>query len=263
MTDLPMIETLNFIQTGPVNTDPVVFLHAVGTDLTMWGQQIEAVQKRHHVITYDLPGHGLSGKLTCEPTFENFANIISQAIERLDCGPVNLVGISFGGMIAQTIAIQRLDLVKSLSLIGTACTFTDVVRTALRQRAQYVRTEGMQAIAPLSLARWFTAEFALRRPDVLDGIKKMLYQQDRNFHADLWDTISTLETEIKLQNLSIPAIIIVGEEDTSTPIASAAGLAQALKTNNLHLIPGTTHLTNLEAPEIVNNLLLSFYNSIN
>ncbi|WP_299291597.1 alpha/beta fold hydrolase [uncultured Mucilaginibacter sp.] len=255
-------KTLNFIRTGPQNIQPIVLLHAVGTDLTLWGPQIEALQKKHDVIAYDLPGHGLSGKLEAKPTFENFANIISEAIDNLDCGPVNLIGISFGGMVAQTISIQRPDLVRSLVLIGTACTFTQEVRTALRDRAQFVRTEGMQSLAPLSLARWFTNEFALRRPDILDSIRKILYQQDPLFHAELWDTISTLETAPGLRENSFPAMVIVGEEDASTPVSSATGLAEALKTDKLHIVQKSSHFTNLEFPDILNNLLLNFYNSV-
>ncbi len=262
MTHQTGIKRLNYVRTGPVNLNPIVFLHAVGIDLGMWGQQIEAMQKHHDVIAYDLPGHGLSEKLAGDLTFENFADVISKSIENLNCGPVNLAGISFGGMIAQKIAIRRPDLVKSLSLIGTACSFTEQVRTTLRERADYVKNNGMKAIAPLSLSRWFTPEFALRRPDIIDNIKKMLYQQDSDYHSKIWDTISTLEMDVGLRGIDMPALIIVGEDDKSTPLSSATALAQALKSTNIHLVTGSAHFTNLEAPETVNKLLLNFINSV-
>ncbi len=252
---------INMIRTGPRGATPVVLVHAVGMDLTLWGQQIELLQKTYDVVALDLPGHGLSEKIDGELSFTKFAAVLSRVIEGLECGPVHLVGLSFGGMVIQTVAIERPELVRSLSLIGTASTFTDAVRAALRERAMFVRREGMRAVAPLSLARWFTPGFSKRRPDVLDRVKKTLYRQDQSYHAAIWEIISELNTEHQLHELSLPVQVIVGEDDFSTPVSSAQILAEALGTKRLHIVPGSSHFTNLEAPEIVNDLLLSFFNS--
>lgn len=231
-------------------------------DLTLWGPQIEALQAAYDVVAVDLPGHGLSGQLAGEPSFSTFALVLAQLIEALAAGPVHLVGISFGGMVAQTVALERPALVRSLSLIGTACTFPELGRAALRERAQFVREEGMKAVAPLSLARWFTPEFSELRPDVLDWVRKVLYQQEAVFHAALWDVISTLDTQFRLPNLRLPALIIVGAADTSTPVSAAHALAEALGTANVHVVPYASHFTNLEAPAAVNDLLRHFFGSL-
>ncbi len=230
-------------------------------DLTLWGQQIETLRQDYDVVALDLPGHGRSAHLAGEPSFTAFAAVVAQLIEELAAGPVHLVGISFGGMVAQAVALEHPALVRSLSLIGTACTFPEAGRAALRERAHFVRTEGILAVAPLSLARWFTPEFSERRPDVLDRVAKILCQQKAMFHAALWDLISTLDTQARLLPGAFPALIIVGEADTSTPVAAAHALAQALGTENVHVVPNASHFTNLEAPDTVNALLLSFFGS--
>jgi 3-oxoadipate enol-lactonase len=228
----------------------------------LWGQQIEVLQESYDVIALDLPGHGLSDNLLGEPSFTKFASAVAQVIEGLGAGPAHLVGISFGGMVAQTVALEHPALVRSLSLIGTACTFAAPGRAALRERANFARQEGMRALAPLSLARWFTPEFSQRRPDVLDGITKILYRQDAGFHAAVWDLISTLDTYAGLQDITLPAQILVGAEDTSTPVSAAYLLAEALQTTSIHIIPESAHFTNLEAPKVVNDLLLRFLDSL-
>jgi len=250
--------TLHYIRTGPRGNTPILLLHAVGMDLTMWGPQIEALQKSCDVIALDLPGHGLSPEIGKALSFSYFATAVVQVVDSLATGPVHLIGISFGGMVAQTIAVEHPALVRSLSLIGTACTFPEAGRTALRGRASFARREGMRALAPLSLVRWFTPEFSQRRPDVLDGVTKLLYRQEATSHADLWDLIATLDTQAGLLASKVPALLIVGEQDTSTPVAAAQLLAQALRTPHVHIVPGSAHFTNLEAPELVNDLLLHF-----
>ena len=264
MSPLPLPSTplLHYIRTGPRGGAPVVLLHAVGMDLTMWGPQLERLQKNQDVVALDLPGHGLSAALTGEVSFARFATAVAQVVEHLAAGPVHLVGISFGGMVAQTVAVEHPALVASLSLIGTACTFFDAGRAALRERADFARLEGMRALAPLSLARWFTPAFSARRPDVLDGITKLLYRQDAAYHAAIWDLIATLDTQAGLAGSTVPAQLIVGAEDVSTPVAAAHLLAQVLRTPLVHVVPGSAHFTNLEEPALVNDLLVRFLSSL-
>ncbi|AMR25897.1 hypothetical protein A0257_01485 [Hymenobacter psoromatis] len=228
----------------------------------MWGPQIAALRESHDVIALDLPGHGLSDSLAGKLTFSDFAAVVARVVTAAAAGPAHLVGISFGGMVAQVVALEHPALVRSLSLIGTACTFAEAGRAALRDRASFVREHGMRAVAPLSLARWFTPEFSQRRPDVLDGITKILYRQDAAFHAAAWDLIATLDTQAGLRAATLPAQLIVGAEDTSTPVAAAHTLAAALRTTAVHVVPGSAHFTNLEAPKTVNDLLLSFLGSL-
>jgi 3-oxoadipate enol-lactonase len=253
---------LHFIRTGPRGQPPVVLLHAVGMDLTLWDHQIDALHHTYDVVALDLPGHGLSAGLSGELSFSNFAAVVAQLIEGLGVGPVHVVGISFGSMVAQTLALEHPALVRSLSLIGAAGTFAEAGRAALRARADFVRAEGLAAVAPLSLARWFTPTFSQRRPDVLDRVTKILYQQQAPYHAALWDMIATLDTLPHLQALALPALVIVGAEDTSTPLAAAQALAEALQTTNLHIVPHSAHFTNLDAREAVGELLLRFFNSL-
>jgi 3-oxoadipate enol-lactonase len=258
----PGTSALHYIRTGPRGQTPVVLLHVVGMDLTLWDHQVEALHHTYDVVALDLPGHGLSAELSGEVSFSNFAAGVAQLIEGLGAGPVHVVGISFGSMVAQTVALEYPALVRSLSLIGAAGTFDEAGRAALRARANFVRTEGIPAVAPLSLARWFTPTFSQRRPDVLDRVAKILYRQQAPYHAALWDTIATLDTLPHLRTLVLPALVIVGAKDTSTPLAAAQALAEALATSDLHVVPHSAHFTNVDAPEAVNKLLLRFFNSL-
>ena len=253
--DLPDI---NMVRTGPRGAAPVVLLHGVGLDLTYWDSQIAALCTTHDVIAFDMPGHGLSGELPHPPSFGEMAAILAGVVEHADAGPAHLVGISAGGMIAQTFALQRPDLVRSLSLVATLCTFPDAVRAILRERARVSREGGMSVIAPLSLERWFPAAFRARRPDVMDRATKSLLQQDAEFHASMWDMIASLDLEARLSSLSCPTMVIAGVEDINAPPAAARQIAGLIPGAELHELAGAGHFPPIEVPEAFNELLVNF-----
>ncbi|MGI4884161.1 MAG: alpha/beta fold hydrolase [Janthinobacterium lividum] len=254
----PDTTQIHYVRTGPRGGPPVVLLHAFGMDLTLWDAQIAVLGASYDTIALDLPGHGQSAPPAYPLSFASFTAPIAHLLHTLQTGPVHLVGISFGGMLAQTLASTQPALVRSLSLIGTAATFAEAGRAALRERAAFVRANGLAALAPLSLARWFTPDFSRRRPEVLDRVGKLLAQHEAAFHGDVWELIATLDTVAALAQCTLPAQVLVGEQDASTPLAAAQVLATALATTKLAVIPASAHFTNVDAPAETNALLLQF-----
>ena len=246
---------INLVRTGPKGRTPIVFLHALGLDLTWWGRQIAEFGRDHDVVALDLPGHGLSGGFDGPPTFDAMAGVVAQVLAEVDAGAVHLVGISLGGMIAQTLAIRRPEWVRSLSLVATSCTFPDATRQALRERARVSRAGGMTAIAPLSTERWFPSNFRMRRPDVIDRAIKTMLRQDPAFHASLWDMVATLDLERDLETLTCPTMVVAGGEDMSAPASAGQRIVDRIAGSTLHVMPGCGHFPPLETPGEFNALL--------
>ena len=249
---------INVVRTGPKGGAPIVFLHALGLDLTWWGHQIEAFGRDHDVIALDLPGHGLSGGLDDDPTFELMAQSVAGVLAEIDAGAVHLVGLSVGGMIAQALTISRPEWVRSLSLVATSCTFPDLTRQAVRERARVSRAGGMAAIAPLSAERWFPLAFRTQRPDVIDRAIKAMLQQDPEFHASLWAMVATLDLEQNLKAVTCPTMVVAGGEDISAPASAGQRIVDRITGSTLHVVEGCGHFPPLEAPEAFNELLRRF-----
>lgn len=249
---------LNWIQTSTHHAETVVLIHAVGHDLTYWDRQIEALSARYNVVAFDLPGHGRSAASPSGWSFAYAAQVVAGLITRLGVAPVHLVGISFGGMIAQVTALTYPEMLRSLTLIGTAPAFPQEVRQGMRVRADLVRTQGMNAIVPSSLERWFTPETREHRPDITDRMTKTLLQDDAATHAAIWDLIAGLDLEHRLSEISCPTLVLVGEQDPSTPPAVASRLAGAIQRSFLIVIPEASHIVTVEAPVAVNAALLHF-----
>lgn len=249
---------INVVRAGPKGGAPVVFLHGLGLDLTWWDHQLAEFGRDHDVVALDLPGHGLSGRLDASPTFDVMARTVAGVLAQVGAGPAHLVGISFGGMVAQTLALTRPEMVRSLSLVATSCTFPEAARQAVRERARVTRAGGMAAIAPLSLERWFPLAFRMQRPDVLDRAAKIMFQQDPEFHASLWDTVAALDVERRLSALTCPTMVVAGSEDLSASATAGQMIVNQIAGAELHVVAGCGHFPPVEAPEEFNALLRKF-----
>ncbi len=249
---------LNWIRTGPRGSSTVILIHPVGLDLTYWGDQIEALRARYDVIAFDLPGHGRSPGRPEDVTFARFASAIAALIEQQVAAPVHVVGISVGGMIAQTLALSHPALVRSLTLIATAATFSKEARTVIGQRAQTIQTGGMPAIVAPFLERWFTPEALAQRPDLIDRITKTLLRDDPAIQAAMWTMVAGLDVLERLDEIKCPTLVLVGDRDPSTPPVFSATLAERIAGSQMIVLPNASHMLFLEQPDLTNSHLLAF-----
>ncbi|MEP9353984.1 alpha/beta fold hydrolase [Xanthobacter sp. KR7-65] len=253
---------LHQVRTGRRGAPLVVLVHAVGLDLTYWDRQIGALADAFDVIAYDLAGHGASPAPGLPFAFDDAAADLARVIETAEAGAACVVGLSVGGMIAQTLALARPDLVRALCLMDTVSTFAEAGRAAVRGRGAQVRAGGMEAIVVPTLERWFTPGFAARRPDVLDRVAKTLRAADPDVHAAMWDMISTLDVAPRLDQIDRPTLVMVGEKDPTTPVAASEVIARGIPGARLEIIPDASHMAPIEAPEEVNRLLLGFLTAL-
>ncbi|WP_216897811.1 alpha/beta fold hydrolase [Nocardia alni] len=250
---------INAIRTGPRGAAPVVLLHSAGLDLTYWDAQIEVLCRDHDVIALDLPGHGRSHGKAQDISIENMSEVMSAAIARLHTeGPVHLVGLSVGGLVAQAIALQHPRLLCSLVLIDTAASFSAAGRGAMRERAEAARRGGMDAVLPGLFAHWFMPETLVRRPHLVDRATKTLLHDDPDVHAALWEMIAAFDVADRLGAITVPTLVLVGEHDSSSPVSCAQHLCGMISHSRLRIVPGAAHLSPLESPDVVTGHIAAF-----
>ena len=235
-----------------------MLLHAVSLDLTSWDAQFGELSKAHDVLAFDWPGHGWSGGVADRVSFDELAEVVASVVTAAGAGPAHLVSISMGSMVAQTFALNHPELVRSLCLIGSACTLPDPARQAMRARAATARRDGMPAVLSVATGHWFTPGFRQRRPDLVDRTEKTVLACDPGQYAAYWEMIAGLETRERLARLACPTLVLVGEEDSSTPPAAARVLAEQIPGARMEIVAGAAHLATIEAPDAVNGLLQAF-----
>ena len=254
------IGALNVARTEGHGGAPLLLLHPVALDLTWYGPQFDAFGQQRDVIAFDMPGHGQSDDLSSPPSFDIMALAVEAVLEAFNGAPADVVGVSVGGMIAQTFALRRPDLVRSLRLVATLCTFPAEVRPVLRERARVAREEGMAKIAELSNERWFTPAFRARRPDMMERTRRSLLQQSGEFHAGMWEMIAGLELETEIRKIACPTLVVTGAADVNAPPVAAEQIARAIPGASLHIMPGLGHFPPFEAPDAFNTILRAFLN---
>ena len=248
----------NWVRTGPRHTGSVVLIHAVGFDLTYWDRQIEVLRDTYDAIALDLPGHGRSSGGRANSRFEEQVAAVEHVVGLAGAGAVHVVGLSFGGMIAQAFALAHPDRVRSLALLGTASKFPEAARAAMRARAASVREGGMRAVLQPSLERWFMPATRADRPDLIDRVSKTVLADDPEVHAASWDMIAGFDVHDRLPEIRCPTLVVVGEHDPSTPPAAAAALAEGIKGAELVVLPKVSHIVTVEAPQATNAALMGF-----
>jgi len=172
---MPEIEVngieLNYQVSG--RGQPILFIHGLGSSGRDWEPQVDYFAKQYQAVTYDVRGHGKSGKPRGPYSIPLFAADAAALIEALDIAPAHLVGISMGGMIAFQLAVSSAGLARSLAIVNSAPALlvqTPRERLQLLQRLLIVRLLGMRKMGRCSargcFLRWSTPLYRSGSPGV-------------------------------------------------------------------------------------------------
>jgi len=241
---------------GPPGGAPLVMLHSLGTTSDIWDAQAAALARSFRVIRPDMRGHGLTGCTPGPYSMKLLADDLAGVLDALQVNQAHIAGISIGGMIAQAFAAAYPGRAASLMLVDTAMAIPPA--ESWTARAATVRAEGMGAIEDAVIARWVTPGFA-GAPETA-GLRAMLTRTPVEGYAAAAEAIAAADLTSGTSALSVPALVVVGDQDASTPVASAEALQGAIAGASLIVIEGAAHIPTVEKPEEVSAALLGFLN---
>jgi 3-oxoadipate enol-lactonase len=219
-------------------------LHPIGLDHTFWGPLTAVLSDVYSVVALDLRGHGDSPGAVRGYALANYADDVSRLIDELSIAPVALLGLSFGGMIAQTLALRRPELVSRLVLCGCPSRFPDEARSQIKERGTLAEREGMQPIVEATLARWFTRKFIERGG--AEETRRRLVSDDTAGWVNGWSAISALDTHAHLKHIAIPTLCVAGELDEAVPPAAVETLASAIPNSRYRILKDAPHMMQIE-----------------
>lgn len=221
-----------------MTTTPVLVLHAAGLDAAS-GDLLGLEQ----VISVTLPGHGVRRRQRPGMTLSDMADEVAGWVR----SPVDVVGLSMGGMVAQHLALAHPTLVRSLVL---ACTTARTPSEVLLDRADATEVEPTERTVATTLERWFTADFLASTPpsEPLAYARRCLENIDAGSFADIWRAIAGHDVLDRLVEITAPTTCLAGKQDISTPPDELATLAEHLP-NARYVEIDAPHMAPLERPD--------------
>jgi len=179
-------------------------------------------------------------------------------MDALEIDAVHFVGLSMGGMIGQNLALDHGDRLKSLALCDTAAVMPDEVQPIWQQRIAAAREKGMQDQVDETLERWFTPEYLSHNSPEVEMIRRQILATPVAGYIGCSEAIRNLDNLKRLSEITLPTLIIVGEEDPGTPVAASEAMHARIDGSKLVVLPAARHLSNIEQSGAFNAALMDF-----
>ena len=236
---------------------PVVLVHGLGSSTRDWEYQIPALAAHYRVVALDVRGHGRSDKPRERYSIATFADDVAALIEHLGLIDVHLVGISMGGMIGFQLAVDRPELLRSLTIVNSgpevkAHSPGDYLEIAKRWTLSRLLSLDSIAKALGRLLFPLPEQAELRRK-----IEERWPQNDKRAYLAALDAIIGWGVRGRLGRILCPTLVITADRDY-TPVAKKEAYVKELPNARLVIIENSRHATPLDQPERFNATLLDF-----
>jgi pimeloyl-ACP methyl ester carboxylesterase len=235
---------------------PIVLIHGTSSSLHTWEGWVAALKGRHRVVSFDLPGAGLTGPFADDDyRIEHYTRFVEDLIDRLEIKHATLVGNSLGGRIAWEVAVTRPDLAARLVLIDSLGYPGEGGPAPLA-----VRIAQLPIIGP-PIVEHFTPRILVEKslraaygdprrltPDRLDRYYQLLLRTGNRRALMLQIQQESYDDSDRIKTIAIPTLILWGRLDHVIPVAAAARFRQDIAHSQLVVFSPLGHVPQEEDP---------------
>ena len=257
-----MIALLDDIQLGYDDAGaglPVVFVHGFPHSRALWAPQLSALVDRCRAIAPDLRGFGES---TAQGpwTMDRYAEDIVGLLDLLDVRQAVIAGLSMGGYVAFALWRRFPERVRALVLCDTrAGADTEEGREKRRALIATARERGSSAVADSQLTGMIGKTTREKFPEIAESVREMMVAAPvEGIIGGLEAMMARPDSTPTLGTITVPTLIVVGDEDALTPPKEARAMHAAIPGSQLEVIERAGHVSNLERPAAFNHVLSEF-----
>ncbi|MGZ5095581.1 MAG: alpha/beta fold hydrolase [Burkholderiales bacterium] len=247
---------MNYIVEG--SGPRVALVHGVGGVMQNWDGVVERLRDRFELLRYDLRGHGESEKCKGAYTLSDFVDDHVALLDQLGWQSAHVVGFSLGGIIAQSIAIEHAARVHKLVLVSAIAGRSEEERRKAKERAGALAQGGATTHLDWAVDRWFTREFQLAHPEIVEERKRQARTQDPACYAAAFHVLANYDLADELHRIRRETLVMTGELDSGSTPRMARLMAERITGAELGLLPNLKHSVLLEAPELVASNIAAF-----
>jgi 3-oxoadipate enol-lactonase len=240
---------------GPPGAAAVLLSHSLGNNLTMWDEQVAVLARRYRVLRYDVRGHGQSDAPRGPYALDDLGRDAVALLDALQIERAHFCGLSLGGMTGMWLGVHAPGRLSTLVLANTSASFGSPAMWD--DRIRLVRSQGLAAVGELVMGRWFTPAFLLASPEAAERCRQMLLTTDQEGYVSCCAAIRDMDQVHAIGRITTPTLVIVGDQDPSTPPAHGELIASRIAGAKVMHLPAA-HLSNVEAAPAFNDALLEF-----
>jgi 3-oxoadipate enol-lactonase len=252
--------TLHYVEHGDAGASPVVLLHGFPLNGAMWDELVPALADRYRVIVPDLRGHGATEAPEGPYETVEHASDVVGLLDQLVIERATVVGVSMGGYVAMQLLTRWPERVQSAVLADTTGRSDTEERRQIRAaQAEVIRTEGLAPFAELVLPRMFAPSVFTERLALVERFRQTITsQRPAAVIAALQGLAMRPEMLEALASVRTPTLVLVGSEDSATPLADSRELAAVIRDAELVVLPGAGHMSCWEEPTGFNAAVRDF-----
>jgi 3-oxoadipate enol-lactonase len=248
--------SIGYEQSGEGGKTPIVFLHGVGSDKSVWRPQLDHFGEERRAIAFDYPGYGESDPAPEATTRDDYAAAILSAMHSLGVDKAHICGLSLGGVVAIAMAAAEPDACASLVLADSFAEHPD--GQAFYERALSA-SDNMRVLAEsrvdVLLAQ--PADPQVRR-EVIETMARIDPAAYRTGAEAVWLARQRERAEL----IRAPTLVLCGAEDKVTPPALSLALTRLIPGARYEPVEGAGHLSNLERADAFNTLAGAFIRGV-
>jgi 3-oxoadipate enol-lactonase len=250
---------INYRIDGPERAPWLVLSNSLMTNLSMWDDQVAALQSSYRILRYDQRGHGGTEVTEGKYSFDILVADVIGLLDALAIERAHFAGISMGGMTALFLAERHAGRFDHIMACDCGPASTPASAQQWKERIDLAAEKGMEALVEPTVNRWFPRDFVATKAPVLDKVRGMIRSTPFKGFAGCAQALSDYDLRPGLNAISCPVLCVVGSKD-----ATLAGMEQihaAVSGSRLVRLEGAGHLSNLEQPQAFTKAIQDFLNA--
>ena len=239
---------IGFVEQGGGDATPIVFLHGVGSDKSVWKPQLDHLAAARRAVAFDYPGYGESDPVP-GATRDDYAAAIFAAMDALGIGRAHICGLSLGGVVAIAMHASASDRCASLIIADSFAVHPQ--GQAIYDRS-IAASHDMRGLAEARVGALLVSEEP--RAEVIETMAAIDPAAYRIGAQAVW----LADQRERAAAIRVPTMILVGDADAITPPALSQELNAMIPGSRLEVIRDASHLANLDKPAEFNRAIDDF-----
>ena len=252
--DLPHAR-IHYVLSGDSSLPALVLSNSLGTNFSIWDAQAAEFERHFRILRYDMRGHGKSSVPPPPYSVPELAADFLSLADFLGLDRFHFCGLSIGGMIGMSLALQSPARLRKLVLCSTAAKIGTF--ESWNTRIEMVRTQGMKEIARATPPRWFTPDFQNSSPEVIAAVVRSIESLNPDGYIGGCCAVRDFDAHTTVSSIQVPVLVISGTHDPAAPPSDGHFLADHIS-GARYVELNASHISIMEDPQRFANEVLDF-----